>query len=58
MLVTFARTFVNLTQSHAQSCWAMNNFLMLVIFILTASAIFPLVGYYLDYRERRKQNEE
>lgn len=27
----------------------------LIIFIVTMSTVFPLAGYYLDYRHRKKQ---
>ena len=32
----------------------MSTTVYLVIFIFIGSAIFPLVGYYLDYRQNRK----
>ncbi|ANQ47717.1 hypothetical protein KMW28_14585 [Flammeovirga yaeyamensis] len=32
-----------------------SNFIYKVIFILTLSTIFPMVGYYLDYRSKKKR---
>jgi hypothetical protein len=34
-----------------------NSTLYIIIFIITVSTIFPLVGYYLDYRHGKKARQ-
>jgi len=29
-----------------------------VIFIITVSTLFPMIGYYLDWRHKKKQHEQ
>lgn len=36
----------------------MSDTVYLVIFIVVASTLFPLVGYYLDYKKRKENFKE
>lgn len=31
------------------------NFVFKAIFIITLSTVFPMIGYYLDYRSKKKR---
>lgn len=35
---------------------AMNDFAWKALFFVTLSAVFPMVGYYLDWRARRRNH--
>jgi hypothetical protein len=35
----------------------MSNKTMLVLFVLSASTLFPIIGYYLDYRTAKRKRK-